>query len=107
MKTTENRVCFVNARGKRTCKCFKNGKRTSCNKLRIVPKMAANAEHEIDVGFKFPNLFNIWPFSNKTASRKGVQRGGSKGTKRNRGFFISANCNKSGKTLNCINTLGW
>ena len=113
MKISENRVCFVNARGKRTCKCFKNGKRVSCNKLRIVPKLDNAAANEIDVGFKLPNIFNMLPFSRKKESRqvtrKGRQSGGSKNKakNRNRGFFVSANCNKSGKTLKCDHTIGW
>ena len=114
MKSSENRVCFTNTHGTRTCKCFKNGKRVSCNKLRMVPKMDAASEHEIDFGFKLPNLFSAWPFSDKKkkASRKMRQHGGGKtrrntGTPRSRGFFISANCNKTGKTLKCNNTLGW
>lgn len=112
MKISENRVCFVNARGKHTCKCFKNGKRVSCNKLRIVPKLDNAAANEIDVGFKLPNIFNMWPFSRKKGSRrvtrKGWQRGGSSRRLGGRsGFFVSANCNKSGKTLKCDHTIGW
>ena len=107
MKISENRVCFVNARGKRTCKCFKNGKRVSCNKLRIVPKLDNAAATEIDVGFKLPNIFNMWPFSRKKESRQGTRKRRQRGGNRTKGFFVSANCNKSGKTLKCDHTIGW
>lgn len=127
MKISENRVCFVNARGKHTCKCFKNGKRVSCNKLRIVPKLDNAAANEIDVGFKLPNIFNMWPFSRKKGSRRVSRKGTRKGTKMGTkmgtrkgwqhggsrriggkgGVFVSANCKKSGNKINCSNAIGW